>query len=69
MAKPKLNMVRPSATAAGAAAADVPELAESRLTITLPERLHRNLKARAALEGVPIRSYVIRLLQQAGLDG
>ena len=39
----------------------------ARLVVDLPEGVHRQLKARAAREGVTIREYVLALLKQAGL--
>lgn len=39
-----------------------------RLVVVVPRRVHRKLKAAAALEGKQIREYVLDLLATRGID-
>jgi hypothetical protein len=40
---------------------------ETRLAVNLPIRIHRQLKVRAAEEGMSIRDYVLSLLRREGI--
>jgi hypothetical protein len=40
---------------------------EARLAVNLPLRIHRQLKVRAAEEGMTIRDYVLLLLKREGI--
>jgi predicted HicB family RNase H-like nuclease len=40
---------------------------EARLAVNLPVHLHRQLKARAAAEGVSIRDFILTLLRRSGI--
>ena len=42
-------------------------LEEARLAVNLPIRIHRQLKVRAAEEGMSIRDYVLTLLRREGI--
>jgi hypothetical protein len=43
------------------------EREEARLAVNLPIRVHRQLKVRAAEEGMSIRDYVLSLLRREGI--
>jgi hypothetical protein len=43
------------------------ESKEARLAVNLPLRIHRQLKVRAAEEGMSIRDYVLTLLKREGI--
>jgi predicted HicB family RNase H-like nuclease len=44
-----------------------PERQEARLAVNLPIQIHRQLKVRAAEEGMSIRDYVLSLLRREGI--
>jgi plasmid stability protein len=40
---------------------------QARLAVNLPIELHKQLKIRAAEEGMTIRDYILKLLRKAGV--
>lgn len=70
MAKPsnklKLSARRPSV--ASAAAAKALSADEVRLAVNLPAMTHRDLKAKAAREGMSIKDYLLELLKKVGIE-
>lgn len=71
--RPTLSARRPTTVAAAAtatataAARSLTAGEASRLVVDLPIAAHRDLKAKAALEGMTIKAYVLNLLRKAGV--
>lgn len=70
MAKPsnklKLSARRPSA--ASAAAKALSSEGEVRLAVNVPSMTHRDLKAKAAREGMTIKDYLLEVFKKAGIE-
>ena len=64
---PKLGLVRPTTQALSRAAAKLEEGPPARLTMELPEGIHRAMKLRAVERGMTIRDYVLELLAKDGI--
>lgn len=65
------SVSRPSSSAKNAShAASTGELAvrQVKFTVELPEITRRSLKAMAAMEGISMRDFLLRALQQAGVE-
>lgn len=69
MAKPsnklKLSARRPSVATAAAKALSSEEV---RLAVNVPAMTHRDLKAKAAREGLSIKDYLLEVFKKAGIE-